>query len=251
MANYDLGGGSAVVTGGGAGIGRSCALELAANGAAVVVADILDDKAEQVANEITATGGIARPYTVDVTDFTGVQGMVAAAREMAPLRIAVNNAGVGDAGVPVADIGLDDWRKVIEVNLNGVFYCMKAEIPAMLAAGGGSIVNMASVLSSLGFETRSTYVTAKHGIVGLTKTAALEYSRHGIRVNAVGPGFIKTPLLAANLEQGVIDYLGTQHAVERMGVPEEVAALVTFLASGDASFVTGSYQLVDGGYAAQ
>jgi NAD(P)-dependent dehydrogenase (short-subunit alcohol dehydrogenase family) len=140
---------------------------------------------------------------------------------------------------------------VISVNLNGVFYCMRYEIPAMVARGGGAIVNMASVLGSVGFANSAAYVAAKHGVVGLTKAAALEYGTQGVRVTAVGPGFIITPLLSANLDEAAQRAIGDLHAMKRMGTAEEVAALVVFLASDAASFITGSYHVVDGGYTAQ
>jgi len=250
MASYDVGGRAAIVTGGGSGIGRAVAIELAGNGAAVLVADLSEKAADTVAGEITAAGGTAQAFVADVSDYSAVEAMVNAAGELGPLRIAVNNAGIGGEAAPLADYSLDGWHKVIAVNLDSVFYCMKAEIPAMIAAGGGSIVNMASVLGSVGIPMSSAYVTAKHGVVGMTKNAALEYAPQGVRVNAVGPGFITTPLLEANLDQAAVDYLSSQHAFGRMGTSEEVSALVAFLASDAASFITGSYHLVDGGYAA-
>jgi NAD(P)-dependent dehydrogenase (short-subunit alcohol dehydrogenase family) len=250
MARYDVGGRAAIVTGGGSGIGRAVALELAANGAAVLVADLSREAAEAVAHEIDAAGGTGRPFVADVSDYSAVEAMVKAGGELGPLRIAVNNAGIGGEAAPLADYTLDGWHKVIAVNLDSVFYCIKAEIPAMIAAGGGSIVNMASVLGSVGIPMSSAYVTAKHGVVGMTKNAALEYAAQGVRVNAVGPGFITTPLLEANLDEAAVEYLGGQHALGRMGTSEEVSALVAFLASDAASFITGSYHLVDGGYAA-
>jgi NAD(P)-dependent dehydrogenase (short-subunit alcohol dehydrogenase family) len=167
------------------------------------------------------------------------------------LDLAVNNAGIGGEAAPVGEYGVDSWEKVIDINLNGVFYCMRYQIPQMLARGGGSIVNMASILGGVGTANSSAYVAAKHGVVGLTKSAAIEYATQGIRVNSIGPGFIRTPLLDQNLDAEAMEAIAGLHAMKRLGKPEEVAALATFLLSDDASFITGSYHLVDGGYTSQ
>ncbi len=238
----------AIVTGGGSGIGEACATLLAQRGAQVLVADVAAEPAQRVASAI---GDAALAHVVDVADPVACEAMVGAAVErFGRLDVAVNNAGIGGPQAPTGEYPLDGWEAVIAVNLSGVFHCLRAEIPAMLAGGGGAIVNMASILGSVGFARSVAYVSAKHGVVGMTRTAAIEYAPHGIRVNSVGPGFIETPLLAAASPEIVAGVAGL-HPLGRLGRAEEVAELVAFLASDRASNTTGAYYVTDGGYTAQ
>jgi NAD(P)-dependent dehydrogenase (short-subunit alcohol dehydrogenase family) len=167
------------------------------------------------------------------------------------LHLAVNNAGIGGPSAPTGEYPLDGWQTVIDVNLNGVFYGLRCEIQAMLKSGGGAVVNMASILGSVGFASAVAYTSAKHALLGMTKVAAMEYATKGIRINAVGPGFIDTPLLSKNLDANTLKYVAGLHPIQRLGRAEEVSALTCFLLSDCASFITGSYHLVDGGYVAQ
>lgn len=249
---FEFEGKTALVTGGGSGIGAAIARQLAAGGAKVVVADRDRHGAQDVVDSISSARGKAVVYEVNVADAIEVEAMVEfATRTYGGLHLAVNNAGIGGPSAPIADYPLEGWHQVIDVNLHSVFYGLKFEIPAILASGGGAIVNMSSILGTLGFAQASAYVTAKHGMVGLTKTAAIEYAKHGIRINAIGPGFIDTPLLSKNLDQSALAYVTGLHPVGRLGTADEVAALTCFLLSEEASFITGSYHLVDGGYSAQ
>lgn len=250
--DQDFKGKVAIVTGGASGIGAAIAHRLGRLGAKVLVADLDENGAKKVAQAIVAQGGVAAGFAVDVSDAVEVEAMVdAARRHYGGLHLAVNNAGIGGASAPTGEYPLDSWHKVIATNLDSVFYGMRYQIPAIVASGGGAIVNMASILGSVGFANAPAYVAAKHGVVGLTKTAAMEYARHGVRINSIGPAFIDTPLLSKNLDAATLSAIAGMHPVGRLGTSEEVAVLTTFLLSDEASFITGSYHLVDGGYTAQ
>lgn len=249
---YDFKNKVAIVTGGASGIGKAIAQELASSGAHVLVADLDDAGANDVATGIVKAGGSAKAMQVNVADAVEVELMVQTAKStFGALHLAVNNAGIGGPAAATGDYPLDGWHNVINVNLNGVFYGLRYEIPAIIASGGGAIVNMASILGSVGFASASAYVAAKHAVVGLTKVAAMEYAKHGVRINSVGPGFIDTPLLSKHLDEPTLNVIRGMHPIGRLGTSEEVAALTTFLLSESASFITGSYHLVDGGYVAQ
>lgn len=242
---------TALVTGAGSGIGEAIAKGLAASGARVIVQDLHEDAAIRVAGEIAAAGGLAHEAGGDVSRADVVEWLVGHAVEKGgALHLLVNNAGIGGPLMPTGEYPLDGWRQVMGVNLDGVFYGMRYAIPEMLKAGGGSIVNIASILGSVGFANACAYTAAKHALLGLTKAAALEYSAKGIRVNAIGPAFIDTPLLG-NLPPGAKEALIGAHPIGRLGRSDEVADLTQFLLSDRASFITGSYHLIDGGYCAQ
>jgi len=242
---------TAIVTGGASGIGAAVVDELAAGGATVIVADLKQAACDAKAAEVEKAGGKALGFGLDVSKPEEVEALVNfAVEKTGKLDLMVNNAGIGGPLAPIGEVPIDGWHNLMGVNLHGVFYGLRFGIPAMLKSGGGAIVNMASILGSVGTAGVSAYVTAKHGVVGLTKTAALEYSAHGVRVNAVGPGYIDTPLLDA-LPRDAYEALKGLHPIGRLGKSEEVAALVAFLLSDRASFITGSYHVVDGAYTAQ
>jgi NAD(P)-dependent dehydrogenase (short-subunit alcohol dehydrogenase family) len=241
----------ALVTGAGSGIGEAVALLFASNGASVVLADTDTAGAERVLAQIEKDGGKGMFVKTDVSKPEECARLVSeTTTRFSRLDIAVNNAGIGGPSALTGDYPIDGWEKVIAINLNGVFYGMRYQIPAMLKSGGGSIVNMASILGKVGFPMASAYSSAKHGVIGLTETTACEYATQGIRVNAVGPGFIKTPLLDKNLTEEQLKGIAAMHPMQRLGTAQEVAELVLWLASDKASFVTGSYYNVDGGYLA-
>ena len=242
----------ALVTGAGSGIGREVALKYAEEGAKVIVADIVEKGGQETVELIKKKGGEAFFVLSDSGKAEGNQQLVEAAiKKYGALHIACNNAGIGGPSAPTGEYPVEGWDKVIAVNLSGVFYGLRYQLPAIIASGGGSIVNMASILGQVGFANSVAYVAAKHGVVGLTKNAALEYATKNVRVNSVGPGFIHTPLVDKTLEPAAQKFLESKHAMGRLGKPEEVAELVLWLSSDKASFVTGAYYAVDGGYLAQ
>lgn len=241
----------AIVTGAGSGIGRTTAELYAQRGAAVVVSDIDEEGGAETVQQIESDGGRAAFVRADVSKPEDCESLADAAVEhFGRLDIACNNAGIGGAENSIADYGIEDWQQVTSINLSGVFYSMKYQIPRMLESGGGTIVNMASILGQVGFKNSSAYVAAKHGVVGLTKTAALEYAEQDMRINAVGPAFISTPLLE-NMDEEARRGLVALHPVDRLGEAEEVAEFVAFLSSDAASFTNGAYYPIDGGYLAQ
>jgi NAD(P)-dependent dehydrogenase (short-subunit alcohol dehydrogenase family) len=249
----EMKGSVAIVTGAASGIGRAAALLYAREGARVIVSDVAEDGGAETVALIGAAGGDARFVRTDVTQPEACDELVRRSVEQyGRLDFACNNAGIGGEASATGDYSIAGWDKVIAINLSSVFYCMRYQIPAMLENGGGAIVNMASILGQVGFASAPAYVAAKHGVVGLTKTAALEYAPKGIRVNAVGPGFISTPLISKMEEdEATNDMLVSLHAMGRLGTADEVAELVIFLSSKRASFITGAYYPVDGGYLAR
>ncbi len=237
-----------IITGGASGIGKAAAGLFVDAGANVIISDIDKLQGDLLVEEIVSKGGIASFYKTDVANPQQMEALVQYAVDTyGKLDIAVNNAGIGGEQNTITEMSLEGWQKIISINLNSVFYGMKYQIAGMLKNGGGSVVNISSILGAVGFASSAGYSAAKHGIIGLTQTAALEYSAQNIRVNAVGPGFIDTPLLNA-LDAEMKNQLISMHPIGRLGKSAEVAELILWLGSEKASFVTGSYYPIDGGY---
>jgi len=240
----------AIVTGAASGIGRAIAQAYARAGAKVVVSDISVGAGEETVKLIKDAGGEAFFIAADTSKAEDSEQLVELTVEKyGGLHITCNNAGIGGPSAPTGEYTIEGWDKVIAINLSGVFYGCRYQIPALLQSGGGVIINMASILGQVGFANSSAYVAAKHGVVGLTKSIALEYGAGGIRANVVGPAFINTPLLK-DMDSETIDWLVSKHPMGRLGEPSEVAELVLWLCTEKASFVNGAYYPVDGGYLA-
>ena len=241
----------AIVTGGGSGIGRAIAVLYATEGAKIIVSDIDEKGGNETVELVKAKGTEAIFIKADSSKAADSEKTVKLALEkFGGLHVAVNNAGIGGPIMFTGEYPIDGWEKVIAINLSGVFYGLRYQIPAMLSSGGGSIVNVASILGKAGTKGSPAYVAAKHGVIGLTETAALEYANQNIRINSIGPGYIKTPLLDS-LDEATLKALVALHPIGRLGTSEEVAELALWLNSDKASFVTGAYYNVDGGYLAQ
>jgi len=249
----DFNGKVALVTGAASGIGRAAALLYSKHGADVVVSDVNEEGGQETIKLIRKNGGRAIFSKTDVSNPADCEAMVRKTMEaFGRLDYAFNNAGISGEQKPTADYSIEAWNQLIAINLSGVFYCMKYEIPAMLKNGGGAIVNMSSILGKVAFASAPAYTAAKHGVIGLTQNAAVEYGLLGIRVNAVGPGFIQTPMISAIEQDPIMKQQSIAlHPIGRLGEPQEVAELVIWLSSDKASFVTGAYYPVDGGYLAR
>ena len=243
---------TAIVTGAGSGIGRAIALMYAREGANVVVSDISEkgglETVQMITDQYKTNSIFVRCNVGSAEDNEAL--VDATMKRFGALHVACNNAGITGEYKEIAETSIEGWRRVIDINLSGVFYAMHYQIPCILESGGGAVVNMASIHSQICAANISGYVASKHGVLGLTKVGAVEYSARGVRVNAVGPAYIATPFLNQQDEKLAADRL-SKHPIGRLGTPDEVAELVVFLSSEKSSFITGSYYPVDGAYLCQ
>jgi NAD(P)-dependent dehydrogenase (short-subunit alcohol dehydrogenase family) len=241
----------ALVTGAASGLGAAIAAMLFGRGASVAITDIDGPAAQQFAALLDPAGERTIAIGLDVADSQQIEQAVNDIEaRFGRLDLAVNNAGIVHQAKRAGDLAEHDWRRVIDINLTGVFLCQRHEVAAMLRGGGGAIVNIASALGVIGGAGGAAYVASKHGVVGLTKACALDYAKRGIRVNAVAPGLIETPLLEGWIDDATKQHLRGLHPVGRLGTAREVAELACFLLSSAASFITGSVHMVDGGWSA-
>ncbi len=243
----------ALITGGASGIGYATARAFLAEGASVMIADINVELGRKVAGELASLGKIAFVENNVADESSCQQAVDETVRQFGRLDIAVNNAGVIGQNQPLLEISAEGWQRTLDINVNGVFFGLKAQIRQMLGSGG-SIINLASIASKIATPCTADYITSKHAVDGLTKAAALDYAANGIRINSVGPAIIETPLIATLAQTEVAQAAAAQaiamHPIGRLGQPEEVASLITWLASDQASFCTGGYYPVNGGYLA-
>lgn len=238
----------ALVTGGASGIGLELCRRLAALGAKVVIGDRDFAAAQSLKAELVARGAEAQAVMLDVADPGSVEECVKAAQaHFGSVSLCANNAGIVTPRLPLAEIPAEDWTRQLAVNLTGVFNCLQAELPALVAAGGGAIVNTSSICGLIGVAGTAAYTAAKHGVIGLTKVAALDYAENGIRVNAVAPGYVDTPLLSDRSESER-QLIAERHALNRMAKPGEIADAICYLLSDRSSFITGTVIAADGGY---
>lgn len=241
----------AYVSGGGSGIGKAIAFNYAKEGAKVALSDINEEHGKAVAEEIIRNGGDALFILADSSKAAENERIVKEiVAKFGRLDVACNNAGIAGQSALTGEYSIDSWNKVISLNLSGVFYACKYQLEQMVKNGGGNIVNMASIHGTVAAPRSSAYTASKHGVVGLTKNIAAEYGQKNIRCNAVGPGYIATPLLDTNLDEETKAFIASKASMNRLGTAEEIAELVTFLNSDKSSFTTGSYFIADGGYTA-
>lgn len=243
-----------IVTGAASGIGRATAVAFAQEGTKVVVADLDEEGLEETLEQVESEGTAGLKLKIDISKPSEVEKLISeTVKDFGRLDFACNNAGVGGVMKKSAEFNVEEWDQVININLRGQWLCMKYEIPAMLESGAGSIINMSSILGKVGFAEAPAYTASKHGLIGLTKAAALEYARDNIRINAVCPAFIETPMLeraGITTNEETKQAITMRHPIGRLGKPSEIADAVVWLASSRSSFVTGHALLVDGGYTA-